>query len=166
MTFLHKSISKNFLLKIFGEHLESFESLVDLFTILSFVLIASAFFFGINKAQMLEKNVTANFELREIAKGAAPAPEIPDDVVIILIENENGSDFLIFFEEGNKKERYPLSNVNIDSILQLELQGRITKNINLVILEKASTTTYKIFFDIQKWLTVNGFTNVIINFDT
>ena len=165
MSSLTEKIKINFQPNIFNEFIESFESLVDLFTILSFVLIASAFFFGSQKVQTSESGALAEFELREIIQGAAPLPALPDDIVIIFIAKENGSDIIQFTKKRSKFNRYYASKVDLDSICRSELQGfQSSNNINIVVLEGHSEPNYRLLYRIEKWLAGNGFNNVVINF--
>ena len=85
----------------FSEFTETFESFVDLFTILSFTLIVAAYFFGIYRNIKDDVDKSGNYELYEVASGGNANVLIPEDAVIIFLK-KNGQDDVIQFSKRGK----------------------------------------------------------------
>ncbi len=110
MSLLTEKTKNSFQLNILNEFIDNFESLVDLFTILSFVLIAAAFFFGIQKVQTSESDITGEIDVREIGSRSASQAELPDDIVVIFIANENGKDIIKFKMKESETDKLTVTD--------------------------------------------------------
>ena len=148
------------------EKKETFESLVDLFTILSFVLIAVAFFFGIQQPKTSGNSMSsAEFDFEKVRRGGTPTTEIPDDTIVILIYKENSSEAFQIIRKGIRSISYHQEDSNINEILKNEFQNiSSTGKIHIVAIEEQNGETFSILYNIQKWLAINSFNNIKIYF--
>jgi ABC-type nitrate/sulfonate/bicarbonate transport system substrate-binding protein len=146
---------------------ESFESFIDLFTILSFTFIVAAYFFGIYKEMNKDNQNAGNYELQEAVSSGKVDFVIPEDAVIIFLLKEGQSDILQFTKKNQHASRYSLKNENtLPNILQRELVSfKNSKNISFVTISRYGAINYTYFYLIERWLVQNGYKEVKIVFN-
>jgi len=133
-----------------------YESLLDLFTLISFILIFAAFVYV---AGVKGQNTYGSDVLPRIAReGSASATVFPEDLVLLVLYREEGIDkFMI--SKGMANIRL-IENVNRKNILDhLEnLKAVITsaRKINLAIDDSKQEADRFVAIDIQSWLAKNN----------
>jgi hypothetical protein len=144
---------------------ESFESFVDLFTILSFTLIVAAYLFGsyqyMDKRDLKDDKATT-IEFYEIVKTGNVNSVLPSDAVIIFIAKEGQSDVVRFTKSGKSAETYYTIDKNTFSVIfESELKDyRGSDNIYLVAIQRFGNINYELFYLFQNWLQKNGYEKV------
>jgi hypothetical protein len=152
---------------IFSEFAESFESFVDLFTILSFTLIVAAYFFGVYRNLKDEGDKSSSFELYEVVSEGNADVLIPEDAVIIFLTKSGQADVVQFSKSGKDASQF----ISIDEqTLVNALEGELadyknSKNISLVTLSRNGPINLNLFYLIQIWLVKNGYEKVKLVFD-
>lgn len=152
---------------IFLQYFESFESFVDLFTILSFTLIVASYFFGIYRNVKDDVEKSSSYDLYEIESGGNADVIIPEDAVIIILTKNGQADVIQFSKRGKEASQYiSIDESNLMPILKRELEDyKNSRNISFVSLSRNGKINYNIFYLIQTWLVKNGFENVKLVFD-
>lgn len=151
-------------------HNESFESLVDIFTLLSITLIVASIIFGIYKTQTNQtENTLTEVELSKIKSGSKSSYQvnIPDNEVILVLSKKNRSTILSIINNKDSKSIITLPNNKniVFNILNKEVSNLLKNNhFTLILSMQDSNTPYSQFTMIQEWLTNNGHTNITTDF--
>jgi hypothetical protein len=142
---------------------ENFEALVDLFTLLSFVLIIASFVFGIYQVKISEK--IAEVEVAKVKSGGPPVA-IPEDIAFIVILKTNKTDVIRIDKGDYLSENYVADDASISSILTRELNNLEAANeIHLVLFTKAiKDPNYRLLYETERWLAGHGLTKLIKHF--
>ena len=140
-----------------------FESLIDLFTLLSFVLIIASFVFGIYQFQASDKVV--EIDSNKVASRGSPIT-IPENIIFIAILKRNKADIVHIVKGGQASETHVTDSTNISTILGREQKDLETaKEIHLVFFIKDIThPNYKLFYDTEEYLANHGITKFKIHF--
>lgn len=152
---------------IFSDFTETFESFVDLFTILSFSLIVAAYFFGVYRNLKESDNSSSQFELYQVESAGNADIVIPEDAVIIFLTKNDQSDVFQFSKKGKIASQFiSIDEKILPNILQSELLDyKYSKNISLVTLARNGPVNLNLFYLTQIWLVKNGYENVKLVFD-
>ena len=96
---------------------ESFESLVDLFTLISISLILATVIYGLKSNLVME---TMDVPIKEIVDQAGSTDVSLENVIIIYITNDGVNDKIIFNDSRRGRRVSNVSRENIKSILDGE----------------------------------------------
>lgn len=142
-----------------GKHgyIETFESLVDLFTLLSFALIIASFLFGIQKVQTSETAKVAEISFKKVIKGEGSPVDLPENYLVLVLMKEKGQDMILLVESGEKVKKIYQSGQpeSLGGILSKQLHDFQMFKFYLVILE-AKGVNYRLFYEILKWFEENS----------
>lgn len=145
-----------------NDHDESFESLVDLFTLLSITLIVASLIFGIYKTQtnQAENNLT-EVELSTISSGSKSTYQtnIPDNEIILVLSVLNNTKILTVINNKDSKTVIKLPNDRSKLFLTLDnsISNLLEKNhFTLVLSKQGAVVPYAHFTMIQEWFTGKG----------
>lgn len=132
---------------------ESFESLVDLFSLLSIALILATVVYGFKSNLVLETKKTP---IKEVIDSVGSSDVSIDDVFIIYVTNEDGRDVLIFSDSDRGRRVLQVSRAMIGEVLGSEYSYLNNANeIALMVDMSGTDTTQAIFADVQRWMAVN-----------
>ena len=84
------------------ERLETFESAVDLFTILSLVFIIASFAFGIQQVERAHTQKAAKMSFEEVAQGTGTAVGLPEEQIALIVKKEKTYEFITFVKGGEE----------------------------------------------------------------
>jgi hypothetical protein len=138
-----------------SSQIENFESLVDLFTLLSFVLIISTFLFGYQRVDEYVTTLQTMSEFREVHKGNAPPVGLPENTLIIVHTVESNNDMIYLVESGKSPEviYYLGQNKSLWSSLEEKKSLFMDSNdIQIIINNTANKVNAELFMIIQSWL--------------
>lgn len=132
---------------------DTFESLVDLFTLLSFTLIIATLIYGTQSFQSSSKEV----ELATIRPGSGQPIDIPDDVVIILLGCKNEKVMLQLIWRGNSSVVADIYKIDLESLIRQNLKkwgDDVT--INFVIEKNNGACLGDAYYKINSILSESG----------
>jgi len=139
---------------LFQESDDNFESLVDLFTLLSFALIIASVIFGIQPVSEYEN--AYQLEVRQVGNGQSPPSTLPDDITVLVINQKNGYDILSIIKSGEKIRDFPVSSQSIIDILKREIESfKNSEKVILVLMKSKTTPNYHLCYIVQEWLAKN-----------
>ena len=138
---------------------ENFESLIDLLTLLSFVLIIASFVFGIYQFQVSDKMV--EIDSTKVA-GKGPPVTIPENIIFIAIIKTDEGDIIHIAKGGQASKRNVADSTNISSILSREQEDlKAAKEIHLVLFTKnIKHPNYQLYYETGMWLANHGINKV------
>lgn len=95
-----------------------FESMLDLFTILSFVLIAASFLFTL---QVGRDAPVVEIDARFAGRGTGEPVKLPENLIVLVVKREKGNDYLQYVQNGEKPTlfliRKPINFKILDPLL-------------------------------------------------
>lgn len=144
---------------------ENFESLVDLFTLLSFVLIISTFIFGYQRVEEHTTTFQTMSEFREVNKENASPVGLPENTLIIILTVEDNKDKIYLVGSGKSLEEIYSFDQKKSLWSCLEEKKRLfmaSKDIQILVTNKVNA---ELFLIIQKWLAQYSF-KATINFNS
>lgn len=136
-----------------SSQIENYESLVDLFTLLSFVLIISTFLFGF---QRVAENTTIQTmsKFRNVYKGNAPPVGLPENTLVLIQTAKNNQDIIYLVESGKSPEIIYSSGQkkSLWSCLEEKKQLFMDSNdIQVIINNKVNKVNGDLFLIITNW---------------
>ena len=144
---------------------ENFESLIDLFTLLSFVLIIATILFGFN-TNSDTKEMNNNFQFKSISQYSQIAVDLPSNILIVILIKENNKDMIylinsnedicVLYYEGQKNNLW-------EKLENKKNEFNEADNIQLIIDNRMNTINLELFLKLEQWLAKNNL-SVIINF--
>jgi len=152
---------------LFGNNSENYESAVDLFTLLSFSLIAFTILFGLYNYESKTEFITTKNILQTIKYGGSIIHEIPEKTIILILTYENNRDYVYLINGSKPMKILYISYYNKSLWNLLENNLNIFKNSNdiqIIVNNSTSKINTEIFFQINRWLAIHNF-NAIINFE-
>ena len=124
---------------------DTFESLVDFFSLLSFALIIATLIFGTHSMSKNEQKV----EIASINTGTGEAITLPEDTVVLILKFKNPVAILSINEPGIKIRFCIIEMNSISSVIQNEIfQLKSYKNFNLAIEKKNWNNLNSVYFKI------------------
>jgi len=135
---------------------DSYESMADLFTLLSFVLIIITFIFGVNKPT---NNIAENIEmeLQEITATGNADTFIPDDEIFFILTKKQKMDYIYFYKNGNLDNKFYPTTDNLQSFLKKELTSiQKAEKVSLILHKKNGSPNNNLFVQIQEFLAKNN----------
>jgi len=147
---------------------DNFETLVDLFTLLSYVFIIASIVFGVNQNfNNSQSSFSSLFEFRDVANGSGFTSELPNDMLIVMFSKSYNSDVIYLIKSGEplsilyETNRFPnlllALNENKDEFKNAE-------NIQVIVDNKNKQINSELFLLFEQWLAYNNLTS-IINFN-
>ena len=110
--------------------IDTFESLVDLFTLLSFTLIIAALIYG---TQSFHSDAV-EVEIATVAPGSYASIEIPENVIVLMLRCIGPENRLYIIKPDHQTENYSVDAANIKGILRSEVvQWNEKTEINVAI---------------------------------
>ena len=97
--------------------IDTFESLVDLFTLLSFALIIASLIYGTQSFRSNAEQV----EVATVAPGASESIEMPENVIVLMLKYAEPEIKLYIIKPGHQPESHSVSISNINKILASEV---------------------------------------------
>lgn len=139
---------------------ESFESLVDIFSLISIALILATVVYGFKSNLALQAEKTS---IKEIVDSANSSDVSLDDVFIIYVTNDSGRDMLIFSDSERGRRVLPVSREIVTEVLGREYSNLIgVAEIALMVDTSGTDTTQAIFADVQRWMAANEMGDKVI----
>ena len=133
---------------------ESFESLVDLFTLISISLILATLIFGLKSNASLN---TVHIPIKEIIEQAGSTDISLDQVMIIYITYEGQHDKIVIRDSERGKRESTVTRKTVGDILNDELSYVANaREVALILNRKGSDSTYAIFSEVQDWMSTKG----------
>lgn len=139
---------------------ENFESLVDLFTLLSLVLIIATFLFGYPHGQEVVTTSQMVSEFKEVSKGNAPPAGIPENTLVLIQSYESGKDIITLVVSKSPPEIIYQSGQG--QSLWNALEGRKehfidSTDIHIIIDDVTNEVNSNLQLELQRWLAVYSF---------
>jgi hypothetical protein len=141
--------------KFSDERSENFESLVDVFTLLSFVLIIVAILFSSQKLQRSAIEQQGIFIFKEITEGTGAPSDLPLNTIVVILTIENFKDVIylvksgempkIIFQSGQKRLLW-------ESLEDLKSFFLKSEDIQIVVDNKNQSVNAELFLILQNWL--------------
>ena len=139
-----------------GARVASYESLLDLFTLLSFILIIASFFFV---TQSTGKDQYSSLITAQVTqRGSGITQTLPKDELVLILYRENSADGLIIIDgtTGLKTNIDVTAAGVVETLKKFEPAFDHNSTINLVSFTKTKATiNTDIYFAICRWLTEN-----------
>jgi hypothetical protein len=130
----------------------AYESLLDLFTLITFVLIIAAYIYA---SQLFGKGQNWSSVMTEAAEHGSGVPQtLPKDVLLIVIYREDSVDKIAFIEGSMAKSDRRTVGVNdIDTLFKgyVSVFDR-TKTINVVVHNGKEKINAEIYLAATSWL--------------
>lgn len=147
-----------------NSRIASYESLLDLFTLISFMLIFIAFIYmtKIHQASNNPLSVT----VQDAVSGSGINQAFPKDMILLVIYKENSKDKIAILDGNTGEiEKSPITTTNIDQVLK-KFSPKLsrTKKITITAFERNGPINYQIYFQIQEWLSKNRYNKLDIQF--
>jgi hypothetical protein len=145
----------------------SYESLLDLFTLLSFMLILAAFFFVKNTSQGAQGVAAVAAHL--VDRGSGAPPSLPKDYVLLTYSIE-GSQAILVLMDGRSGEirRFPAVGEYYEKDLERLMSSlRGASRIGFAIpdaKDRRNEALHALIIRSQHWLTANGLTKCEVAF--
>jgi hypothetical protein len=137
-----------------SENEENFESLVDLFTLISIALIISTFIYGYQRREVQANNLQAMIEFREVESGEGIPIGIPAKTLIMLHTIQNDKD-VIFLLESKKNPKRIFESGQKKSLLKSLEENKSTfiaaNEIQLLVDSTAGEINAKLLLTYQNW---------------
>ncbi len=144
---------------------ENFESMVDLFTLLSFALIISTLLFGYQYIHETDDSVIKVTNFETIYEGNAPPLDLPEDTIILFITVDNKQDIL-YLKKGNSPREIIYQTGQSESLWRsLEDKKRLFLNSNdiqIVVINKNKTVNAELYLEIDNWMAAYSFKTTVI----
>lgn len=128
---------------------ESFESLVDLFTLISISLILATVIYGLKNNINMEATTVP---IKEIIDQTGSTDISLENVIILYVSHDEGQDKIVFNDSDRGRRISPVSRKTVDSILDSELM--LLSNASKILLgvdSGGTDTTQALFTDVQRW---------------
>jgi hypothetical protein len=130
---------------------ENFETLIDLFTLLSFALILSAIFWGVMNSQ---NDKIAKISLYEVGQqNQGFSNKLPEGTILLLITKENSKDLILIIEsEDFPKEIYNSENkMSINEALSTFIDKlQYAKDVQIIFDESKKANPF-LLYSLEKW---------------
>ena len=139
------------------EETENFESLVDLFTLISIVLIISTFIFGFQRLGDPSKNIQTTLEFRDVKSGDG-AVGLPEDTLVIMHTIQNNSDLVLLLQSRTPPKKIYFSGQNKSLWENLEMSKNVflaANDIQILIDSSNNKVNANLVLTVQKWLAHN-----------
>jgi hypothetical protein len=130
----------------------AYESLLDLFTLISFVMILAAFIYITRSVESGQNSSSVISEIARKGTGTPKAP--PKNALQVVIVRENSADRLIIKDEVTGSEtRKEVTAATIKNVLDGSLPAfENAKLINVVVEDGKQEVTPDVFNSIIRWL--------------
>ena len=148
-----------------GKTAETFESVLDLFSLLAFALISVSILFGTYHSKASPDSNSAEFTFEKVGSGDINIADLPDDTVMIIISCDDKGDKVIIQKSGqnptsvfavNSDTRGAITNEFIkekfDGYL---LMFRGAGYLRMVFMAKEDHANYSLFVHVQRWFMDN-----------
>lgn len=146
---------------------ENFESLVDLFTLLSFVLIIAAILFGHQNIQKVSNIQQSSLIFRETEEGSGTPADLPlNTIVLVITKGSSNNDILYFVKSGDfPKIIYQTGQKESlwNSLEKKKSDFKKAQDIQIVVNNEKQRVNADLFLILQNWLAHYSF-SAIINF--
>ncbi len=141
----------------------SYESLLDLFTLLSFVLLIAAFLY--TSQQIGRDTSSSNVEAYIAGRGSGESATIPDNLTLLILYKDQGQDKIMLIEGATSESTYLIDDNTIKTTLNeiLPILQRANE-IYITLHSKEEIPSPSIWLSIQIWLSENKFNNYKIYF--
>ena len=134
----------------------AYESLLDLFTLLSFALIIAAFIYATQQTSQDTGAINVETYIADRASGTPPS--LPEDLLLVVLYREQGLDKVMIIEGSEQPSRHVIGAQSIKSILDEMLPVFQRANeINIVMHKGDEAANPSVFVSIQRWLSENKF---------
>ncbi len=133
-----------------------YESMLDLFTLISFTLILAAFLYATQAAQHLNSSTKIMSSIAASGNGAPST--LPKDMLLLIIYRENSVDYLTIVDgTSGKRDNF---DVTLET-LPIKLSGRPdlldrTKSLNVAIHKGIQDVNPAIVLGLDRWLVACG----------
>ncbi len=137
------------------EKQENFESLIDLFTLLSFSLILVAIFWGIMSTTQYEGSTFKFSEMEPIS--SKPIAQVPENIAVLFLTVSQGENILYITTSDSVDEIIFRSSLNksIDSLLNPYLKLIMESERIQFIVDETVSYNPNLLIKIEKWLSEN-----------
>jgi hypothetical protein len=147
----------------------SYESLLDLMTLISFVFILAATFYVAQAGQISQtagRDNSASVVSRMVEQGSAAQPAIPHDEIYIVLYKEQATDMLLIIDGmTGTPNRLNATTENIDKVLdKFAMIMNHAKTIDVTVYESAGRINPGILVGVQRWLASHGYNQYHIYF--
>lgn len=135
-----------------NSHVAAYESLLDLFTVISFILMFAAFTYVARSAAV--SNNSASVSTQDLIGGSGMPQELPRDVVLLIVSPGKGRDrFILKDGDSGAAYNWQVTADNIEEVLndQSSILER-AKFIKLFIDKQKELTNPSVVLLIQHWL--------------
>ncbi len=145
---------------------ENFESVVDLFTLLSFAFIVAAFLFGSQKFDKALTKTRTKLDFAELERGGGAATDLHQNTLVLILTVDNGVD-VIYFIKGKESPRIIYQSGEPKPLLEV-LEDEIdsfkkAEDIQIVVNNESKRVNGNLLLDLENWLAFHSF-EAIINF--
>ena len=130
-----------------------YESLLDLFTLISFILMLAAFIYAARSAA-LEKSSSS--VVAQVAESGSGVPQtLPHDVLLLVIYRESSTDKLTMLDGATGTESH--TSVTVESVARV-LNGFASiieraGSIDVAVYKRKEDVNPAIFLAVSRWLT-------------
>lgn len=145
------------------QRVETFESAVDLFTLLSFVMIFASIMFGVYYPDRSKPRDIPETVFRNVTVGSGVITDVPKKTIVLIIGSEESLDVVSLIVGGKPmKIIYRPGDIDIETALNSEIVAfQRVEDIHLVLFERNMQAEYKLFVAVQKWLANHHFTATV-----
>lgn len=139
-----------------NSRIAAYESLLDLFTLFSFILIFAAFIYVTQFSQNSKDG--ASIFAQDAVSGSGIQKTFPKDMLLLIVYQENTKDWLRVIDGvKNESVTFTVTTSSIKDVLNsLSSRFALASKINIGIYEIDQPVNPGIVIEVQRWLSDHG----------